>query len=261
LTNPVTSPANRRVKLAAALHSSRDCLKHGAFLVEGPRFLDASGGLKPLFIMLSLNATPEARVAAETAGRIGCDVMELDPGVFAKVSSTPAPQGIAAVFPLPGWSSEDVFRGGTVIALDGVSDPGNAGTVIRSARAFHCSGVVFLSGSAFPWNPKTTRAAAGHNISLPIITGNSLLPLTAKHPEYLFAGAQAGGVPIGEFRPRSPVCVVVGAEAHGLSDETRECVSEYISIPMAEGVDSLNAGVCASIILHHLDGNCTGFGE
>ena len=261
MTNPVTSPANRRVKLAAALHSSRDCLRHGAFLVEGPRFLDASGGLRPLFIMLSLNATPEARNAAEAAARIGCDVMELDPGVFAKVSSTPAPQGIAAVFPLPAWSSGDVFRGGTVVALDGVSDPGNAGTVIRSARAFNCSGAVFLPGCAFPWNPKTTRAAAGHNISLPIITANFIQPLIEEHPEYLFVAAETGGVPINEFRPRSPVCVVVGAEAHGLCDETRQCVSEFVSIPMAEGVDSLNAGVCASIILHHLNGNCTGLGE
>lgn len=208
--------------------------------------------------MVSAEATLEARNAAEAAAGRGEEVLELDPAVFEKVSSTRSPQGIAAVFPIPSWRSSDVFSGGTVVALDGVSDPGNAGTIIRSAAAFRCSGAVFLPESACPYGPKVTRASAGHNISLPIITAGSLLPLRESHPDYTFAGAEPDGERFDRFLPGGPVCLVVGSEARGLSPDTLGAVQAKISIPIAPGVESLNAGVCASIMLHRLDGNCAG---
>ncbi len=259
----VTSAGNRRVKLAASLHRPQGCAEHGAFLVEGPRFLDGARQSRPLFVMVSAEASTEALAAAERARAMGLEVIVLTPQVFARVADTKTPQGIVAVYPLPEWGEADVFRGGTVIALDGVSDPGNAGTIIRSAAAFQSDGAVFLPGSAYPFGPKTTRAAAGANISLPVITAGSLQELKDKHPRYVFAGAETGGIPLREFRPAGPVCIVVGSEAHGLSSPTRACLSERVAIPMAGGVDSLNAGVCASIILHHLRfaGNCPAFPE
>ncbi len=256
MTPAVTSTANRRVKLAASLHRPSGCLEHGAFLVEGPRFLDCAGRIRPMFVLISTDATDEAVSAAGKARAAGFEVIELAPRVFARVSSTSTPQGIAAVFPLPSWSGDDVFKGSTVVALDGVSDPGNAGTIIRSALAFGCSGAVFLPGSAFPYSPKTTRAAAGTNMTLPVITEDSLEDLVQRFPGYLFAGADSGGTPLERFAPGRPVCMVVGSEAHGLSPRVRSCLSGLVAIPMAGGVDSLNAGVCASIILHHLSGNC-----
>lgn len=213
--------------------------------------------------MVSTEASPEALAAGERARSAGIELIELTPQVFARIADTKTPQGIVAVFPLPDWCEADVFRGGTVVALDGVSDPGNAGTIIRSAAAFQCDGAVFLPGSAYPFGSKTTRSAAGANIALPIITADSLKKLRDNHPEYVFAGAETGGIPLSEFRPAVPVCVIVGSEAHGLSEATRACLSERVAIPMAGGVDSLNAGVCASIILHHLRfaGNCPAFAE
>jgi TrmH family RNA methyltransferase len=259
----VTSAGNRRVKLAASLHRPRGCAEHGAFLVEGPRFLDGALNRKPLFVMVSTEASPESLAAGERARREGIELIELSPHVFARIADTKTPQGIAAVFPLPDWCEADVFRGGTVVALDGVSDPGNAGTIIRSAAAFQSDGAVFLPGSAYPFAPRTTRSAAGANINLPVITADSLEQLRENHPEYVFAGAETGGIPLSEFRPEGPVCVIVGSEAHGLSKATRTCLTERVAIPMAGGVDSLNAGVCASIILHHLRfaGNCPAFSE
>lgn len=261
MTTPVTSTGNRRVKLAASLHKPSDCIEHGAFLVEGPRFLDCAKGLEPSFVMVSRDPTEEALQAAESARARGYEVLELEPRVFARVSSTRTPQGIVAVFPIPRWSEEDVFSGSHVIALDGVSDPGNAGTIIRSAAAFRCSGAVFLPESAYPFSPKTTRAAAGTNLRLPIVIAGSMRRLAERHPGYVFAGAETGGTPLEEFRPAGPVCVIVGSEAHGLSPAVRELISASVSIPVAEGVESLNAGVSASIILHHLAGNCPAPGE
>jgi len=259
----VTSAGNRRVKLAVSLHRPQGCLEHGAFLVEGPRFLDGARNSRPLFVMVSARASTEALAAAEKSVGMGLEVIELSPQVFSRVSDTKTPQGIIAVFPLPEWDEADVFGGGTVVALDGVSDPGNAGTIIRSAAAFQCNGAVFLPGSAYPFAPKTTRSAAGANTALPIIMAGSLHALKERHPGYVFAGAEAGGIPLRDFRPDGPACIVVGSEAHGLSAETKNCLSERVAIPMAGGVDSLNAGVCASIILHHLHsaGNCPASAE
>ncbi|MFO7627058.1 MAG: RNA methyltransferase [Candidatus Fermentibacteraceae bacterium] len=259
----VTSAGNRRVKLAASLHRPQGCAEHGAFLVEGPRFLDGAQKSRPLFVMVSAQASTEALAAAEKARGMGLEVIELSPQVFFRIADTKTPQGIVAVFPLPEWVDADVFRGGTVVALDGVSDPGNAGTIIRSAAAFQSDGAVFLPGSAHPYGTKTTRSAAGANITLPIIMAGSLQELKKSHPGYVFAGAETGGIPLGQFRPAGPVCIVVGSEAHGLSGATSACLSERVAIPMAGGVDSLNAGVCASIILHHLHfmGNCPAFAE
>lgn len=263
MTPTVTSAGNRRVKLAASLHRPQGCAEHGAFLVEGPRFLDGARNSRPLFVMVSTEASTEALAVAERAGGMGLEVIELSPQVFARIADTKTPQGIVAVFALPSWGEADVFRGGTMVALDGVSDPGNAGTIIRSAAAFQCDGAVFLPGSVYPFGPKTTRSAAGANIALPIVTADSLRALKESHPEYVFAGAETGGIPLREFRPAGPVCVVVGSEAHGLSPEAKSCLSIRVAIPMANGVDSLNAGVCASIILHHLQtpGNCPAPGE
>lgn len=213
--------------------------------------------------MVSTEASAEARAAALRAQEAGLEVMELSPQLFSRISDTRHPQGIAAVLPLPVWSEADAFRGGTVVALDGVSDPGNAGTIIRSAAAFQCDGAVFLPGSAHPFAPKTTRSAAGANTILPIITAGSVQELIQRHPGYLFAGADRGGIPLGDFRPPGPACIVVGSEAHGLSAATRKCITVGVAIPMAGGVDSLNAGVCASIILHHIRfaGNCAARAE
>lgn len=254
MKGPITSDDNRRVKLAASLHNPRGCIEHGAFLVEGPRFLDGAGNTMPMFVLLSRDATPEARTAGERAEASGAEVLEVESRVFAKVSSTRTPQGVAAVFPLPVWTEADVFRGATVAALDGVSDPGNAGTVIRSAAAFGC-GAVFLPGSAYPYGPKTTRASAGANIGLPIITAASLSDLVSRHPGYVFAGADPRGEPLNGFQPDRPVCLVVGSEARGLSRDSADAVACLVSIPMGGGVESLNAGVSASIMLHHLLGN------
>jgi TrmH family RNA methyltransferase len=206
-----------------------------------------------MFVLVSTGATPEARAAGDRAEASGAEVLLVEPGVFAKVSSTRTPQGVAAVFPLPVWTEEDVFRGQTTAALDGVSDPGNAGTVIRSAAAFG-GGAVFLPGSAYPYGTKTTRASAGANIRLPIIASSSLSELASRHPDYIFAGADPRGEPLNLFQPDRPVCLVVGSEARGLSRDSTDTVACLISIPMGSGVESLNAGVSASIILHHLQG-------
>jgi len=254
--HPVTSRANSRVKLAVALKKTSYCRKRSRYLVEGPRFIgdhiDRGGSID--FITIKENPTPGSLAVAKLADSSGIPVIQVSDCIYKDISGTVTPQGISAVCPVPEYSPEDLFSGKTVLALDGVADPGNAGTAIRSAVAFGCSGVVFLKGSAYPWNPKVTRAAAGLNSAIPVIEADSLTLLKRENPRYSFLGASSTGSPAGEVFSitKKPVCVVVGSEAHGLSEITRRELTGLVSIPMLKVVESLNAGVSGSILLYLL---------
>lgn len=224
--------------------------------MEGPKFINdyLTREQQIDFAVLSEGATAESRAVAKAADEAGYTVIEIPAAVFSEIADTGNSQGITAVCPLPEHSISSVFSGGTVLVLDGVSDPGNAGTAIRSAAAFDCSGVVFLKGSAFPWSPKVTRAAAGLNSFIPIIEMDDLSGIREKFPDYLFFGASAIGRNMSELFSSSlyPVCIVIGSESHGLSETTASLMDSAVSIPMKTGVESLNAGVSASILLSTL---------
>jgi TrmH family RNA methyltransferase len=252
----VSSRANIRIKLAASLGKTSTSRKRGRFLMEGPRFVTdhISRGGSVDFVVVSENPSIHAQTAAELADSRGIPVLQVSDIIYKCISTTETPQGIEAVCPIPEYTDRDLFTGKTVLVLDGVSDPGNAGTAIRSAAAFGCSGVVFLKGSVYPWSPKVTRAAAGINSAIPIIETQNLTLLKGKYPRYSFLGASSTGSPAGKVinTAAKPVCVVVGSEAHGLSASTRRELTDLVSIPMAEAVESLNVGVSGSILLYLL---------
>ena len=253
MIHSITSRANSRIKLAVALEKPSSCRKRNRFLMEGPRFISdhlTRGGLID-FIAVSEDASDESVMVAKSADNNGYIVIRVSSEIFASISNTGTPQGISAICPIPDYSISDLFTGGTVLVLDGVADPGNAGTSIRSAAAFGCSGVVFLKGSAFPWSPKVTRSAAGLNSAIPICEVNSLRDIRDKSPDYCILGAQSNGISMNQrFNDLTkPVCIVIGSEAHGLSETSQSTMTGSVSIPMAKGIESLNAGVSASILL------------
>ena len=224
--------------------------------MEGPRFISdhlARGGNID-FIAISGNATEESVLIAKMADDSGHQVIQLPEELFSSISNTGNTQGITAICTIPEHSLEDVFSGKTVLVLDGVAAPGNAGTAIRSAAAFGCSGVVFLKGSAFPWSPKVTRSSAGLNSAIPIREVDNLTDIPAKFPDYSILGAQSDGISMNKiFETLTvPACIVIGSEAHGLSAISQRSITDTVSIPMTKNVESLNAGVSASILLSSL---------
>lgn len=252
----VTSRANSRIKLAISLNKTSACRKRNQFLIEGPKFIgdliSNNGSID--FVLISENASKESKIVAQLADRKNLKVIEVSPPIFSEISDTNTPQGIIAICPIPQYKIQDIITGGTVLVLDRVSDPGNAGTAIRSAAAFNCSGVIFLKGSVFPFNPKVTRSAAGLNAIIPIFEMDDLSTLKAESSSYNFLGAQTKAKPISELLTTlyGPVCIVIGSEAHGLSQKSKNTVTEFVSIPMTNGIESLNAGVSASILLYSL---------
>lgn len=223
--------------------------------MEGPRFTsDYMKKYAPLWIILSEDATPDSRETAEDALEAGIDVLEIPVKLFSGISDTLHSQGIIAVCPLPVFTEDDIRFDGTFLLLDRISDPGNIGTIIRSAAAFGCTTVIMGEGCCCPFTPKVTRASTGLNSRIPLLFNVDLPSFLRRHrKEYTFIGADASGGSIAQIRSSSgPVGIVIGSEAHGISDQVREQLDTTVSIPMKEGVESINAAVSASILLYEI---------
>jgi len=189
---------------------------------------------------------------AEEACSADVDVLDLSFKLFRSIADTVTSQGILAVFPIPQPDRGVLEEKGVYVLLDGVSDPGNLGTIIRSAAAFGCRAVITGKGSCCPFIPKVTRASAGTNGRINIFMDEPLKEIINLHGNDMsFIGADAGGRPMDILRDHGDkLGVVVGSESRGISSDIMPLLQATVSIPMEDCVESLNAGVSASIILY-----------
>jgi len=210
------------------------------------------GGVE--LVVLADGATPSAKHAAERALQGGVTCLSVPDSLYGEVSDTVTGQGVVAACALPEHSAEDLLRGSLILALDRLADPGNVGTAIRSAAALGASGVALLRGSACPFTPKSTRASAGAVAALPVAEGVDAGDLLAKAVEmgWRVLLADASGSPIKPEDRSRPVLLVVGSEAHGVSEVAEAVPHRRVAIPMTGRVESLNAAVSASILLYAL---------
>jgi TrmH family RNA methyltransferase len=180
------------------------------------------------------------------------EILALTPDIFLSAVSTESPQGIAALVDPPDFSLESVFAAPSplILVAAALQDPGNLGTLIRSAEAFGASGVLTLPGTVSPWNAKALRAASGSLFRLPVVA--------VREPE-LFTALRARGVRIlattasaSSSMPNltGPAAILIGNEGAGLSASLLAAADAVISIPCPGPVESLNAAVAASILLY-----------
>lgn len=172
--------------------------------------------------------------------------------LFHEISSTASSQGVIALVRLPTWKLENVFRGHSlVVVLDGLQDPGNAGTIARSAEAFGGTGVIFISGTVSPHNPKTLRASAGSLFRIPFVHAvDAELARTAMRQRNVtvFAGAPKAKPLVSEADLAAPCALIIGSEARGISEKLRN-PARNLRIATS-GVESLNAAAAAAVILY-----------
>jgi TrmH family RNA methyltransferase len=175
-------------------------------------------------------------------------------GLFQNLSQTESSQGVIALVRPPAWTVEQLFRGrGPAVVLDGVQDPGNAGSIVRAAEAFGASGVLFLKGTVAPHNPKLLRGSAGSMFRMPFVDGIDV-PLAraalrqAKLEVYAAVPPRAGTLRLQDADLARPCAIVIGSEARGVSPELRRGARE-LSIPTLR-VESLNAAAAAAILLY-----------
>jgi len=228
--------------------------REGAFLVEGPRAiidaLEVPGTVRELFVADDDPAAGPVRVTAEAAG---VPVLTVTRPVLATLASTTTPQGAVAVANIADASLSDVRRRSElVVVLANVRDPGNAGTLVRSAAAAGAGGLVFCNGSVDPWNPKVVRAAAGSLWRIPIARGASLeeavRSLRAMGLKLVGTAASAARW-VYDVDLSGPIAFVMGNEAWGLGEYGADFLDETVAIPLQAGVESLNVAVAGSVTL------------
>jgi TrmH family RNA methyltransferase len=172
--------------------------------------------------------------------------------LFNTISATESSQGVIALVRPPVWTLDQLFRGqALVVVLDGIQDPGNAGTIVRSAEAFGATGVIFVKGTVSPHNPKSLRASAGSLFRVPFVYGmdEELTRVTlAQRRMEAYAAAPRGKKSLQDIDLTRPCALVIGSEGRGVSEKLRASCFD-LRIPTL-GVESLNASAAASILLY-----------
>jgi RNA methyltransferase, TrmH family len=213
-----------------------------------------------------------ARTARGTAlvaelARHDVDVEEIGARGFAQLADTETPQGIIAVIEPRRWTATDfVLRPGAVaLVIDGVQDPGNVGTLIRTAHALGAAGTVVLRGTADPTSPKALRAAMGATFRHTVVPLDDagFIAWARKHGVTLWAAA-ADGTPLNRAlgrgsakgdesgRDSGPIAVIVGNEGAGIRPQLNAVAAQRVAIPLAQGAESLNVAVAAGILLYEV---------
>ena len=259
-------------RLALRLKSPRGRESAGLALAEGPRVV-MEALASPVEVRWvacggEFAAGESGRAIADAAGRRGCETLIADGAVVRELCATESPQPVVACVRPPPLGEQSLERGRYLLAR-GVRIPGNLGTLIRSAWGFGLDGVVIGAETVDPWNPKVVRASAGAVFHVPLLAA----PHEAEGAATAAAGTRRGG-PLNLLhadaagRPVHDVAeasrpnwvLVVGNETAGVAPPPGER-ARRISVPLAEGVDSLNVGVAGSILMYLLTHGGVGKGE
>jgi len=228
----------------------------GHCAIEGLRILEEAirSGLR--FHAVFFSASAEAK-AERLLPQIGSHVetVLLPDKLFASAVPSETPQGVAALVRVKTFTLEDVLaraQFGPLLAIAGVQDPGNLGTILRSAEAFAAGGVLLGEGTVSPYNSKTVRASAGSVFRLPVVQVKLSEVLGKLHDQglRLVATSSHKGNSLSQSDLVGPLAIFIGNEGAGLSRELTAKMDETVAIPHSSNVESLNAGVAASIVLY-----------
>lgn len=263
---PLKSMQNSFVKYLVKLKKRKFREQEGRFVIEGARFVEEAlkSGWPVEGVIYSADFLEQERGAALLAGALKRNIKTVlvEKKILDELANTETPQGVMALCGMRNWETADMAgRSGQArrqplyVVLDGVSDPGNLGTIIRSADAFGAGGVVLMKGTVDLYNSKTLRATMGSVFHLPVLVNLRPPELMGKLADggiSLLVGVPEGGTPVSRLDLRRPLALVVGSEADGPSREILSLPHEKVSIPMTGRAESLNAGVAASIMLYEI---------
>ena len=240
----VSSARNPRLRAAAALLRGRERRDRGQHLAEGPTVVaEALAHAEVLEVLatpdhdaLPSGAVPRLRVAPE---------------LMARLSDAVTPPGVVAVVRTPDTSAP-VSAAGPVLVLDGVADPGNVGTLVRTAAALGATAVIAVGASADPFGPKAVRASAGACYRVPVLRRADLAAAAGElRPGRRLVGLAAeAGEAVGSLAGGSATALVLGSEAHGISDP--EVLDGWAHVPMPGAIESLNVAAAGAIALYAL---------
>jgi TrmH family RNA methyltransferase len=230
-----------------------------AFVAEGPELLRtalaAGWPVESIYLAPEGGADPDVQAACQQAVEAGARLFALAPGVLERVANTVTPQPVLAVLPMAEPDPAAVLGapapGDLLVVMVDVRDPGNAGTVVRTADASGVRGVVFAGDSVDPYNPKTVRASAGSLFHLPFVVEPDAAALAASLGQAGYRTLASGAEADQDYASLEwtvPSALFVGNEAAGLDPAVRAACAGAVSIPMEGRAESLNVGVACAVV-------------
>ena len=255
---PIEGRHNALVKELRRAFAHGELTQQGYCAIEGLRIVEEAirSGLKFGAVFFSSSGGSKAeRLLPQIGNRV--DTLLLPDKLFADVVPSETPQGVAALVRCKEFSLADVLaraQNGPLLAIAGVQDPGNLGTILRSAEAFGAAGVILGEGTVSPYNSKGIRASAGSVFRLPAVRAKLPDALTQMREQglRLIATSSHKGTPLPEAMLSGALAIFIGSEGAGLPRDLMAQMDELVAIPHSASVESLNAGVAASIVLYEI---------
>jgi TrmH family RNA methyltransferase len=250
----ITSVHNPKLQHVRSLLTQRKDRKAAQeFVIEGVRLAEealASNWL-PKFVLHTSELSPRGQELLARFHDAGCEIEGLTPSLMESLSGTESPQGILAVLPM---RELPLPPDPTLLLIaDAIRDPGNLGTLLRSAAASGVQAVILAPGTTDPYSPKVVRSAMGAHFRLPVrsLDWDAIAALCKPRLWVLLAEA-AQGTPAWQLNLRQPLALIVGGEAEGASRTAAQLADTLITIPMPGESESLNAAMAGSILLFEI---------
>ena len=247
---------NTLVKELRGAFAQGELTSDGYCAIEGTRIVEEAirSGLKFKAVFFRASAENKAqRLLPQIAAYV--ETLLLADKLFASAVPSDTPQGVAALVRCKQFTLDDVLTKasiGPLLAIAGIQDPGNLGTILRSAEAFGAAGVLLGEGTVSPFNSKVVRASDGSVFRLPVMEAKlqEILGRLREQGIRLIATSSRKGTPLDQATLTGPLAVFIGSEGAGLSRDLLPEMDEVVAIPHSASVESLNAGVAASIVLY-----------
>jgi TrmH family RNA methyltransferase len=254
---PISSRQNALLKQLRHAFSQGELTDDGYCAIEGVRTIEEAvrSGLKFHAIFFSESAEERAaRLLPQISSH--AEALLVPDSAFHSAVATETPQGVAALVKLKEFTLDDALAAEEplVVVVAGVQDPGNLGTIIRSAEAFGARAVILTEGTVSQLNPKVMRAAAGSAFRLPTVKlgAAQLVEQLRAHGLRLLGTSSHKGTPADQADLNGPLAIFVGNEGAGLPRAIASALDETIAVPHSPNVESLNAGVAASVLLYEV---------
>lgn len=249
----------RLLTLARDLGRRKAREKHSLFVAEGVRSLEEllrSGlSIRGVLVAPQLADAPRGAQLRASIQGAGVEIAEVSERDFRSAAETESPQGVLAIAEMPKLDIAGLAMGDRcrLLVLDGVQDPGNVGTIIRTAAALGATATIALTGTVDVWNPKVIRSSMGAQFTHPTLHARpvELFELLDRTRVELWATDAAGSALTEEPAPPR-LAIALGNEGAGVSSELRARSERTVSLPLAGGAESLNVAVAAGIILYQL---------
>lgn len=253
----ITSYHNKDVKTVTALAAKKkERDRQGLFIVEGPKMFGEAPAerISRVYLSQSAAAQMQGQYGEKLAG-LSCEIVSDE--VFEKMSDTKTPQGILCLVRQQQYNIEEILQEKNgkqplLIVLEDIQDPGNLGTIFRTAEAAGADGVIMSSRTADIYNPKTIRSTMGSVYRIPFLYAEDLSSIIMKLREtglFVYAAHLGGRMAYDACCYQKGTAFLIGNEANGLREETAACADTLIHIPMEGQVESLNAAVASSVLL------------